>query len=217
MSRNCLTILLIQMNQIFALTAKDSMFIVRAAMRRPHMSVTDNSGESVAIPDDLCCKHPDHCGGDCTCEVCAPDLHIADLKAELEAAERALRDAETRGWNNAVEAAAKACQYHTSSQRILRLARPSGEAYTDADIESRYGVYPHPLEPATEDVDGAYWDAIRNLRRAEMRVAQLEELLGYCVENIQGIADGTDIPSIAIREAALAALARPSQSPEEGQ
>jgi hypothetical protein len=37
---------------------------------------------------------------------------------------------------------------------------------------------------------------------------ELLDALKYCVENIQGIADGTDIPSIAIREAALAAITK---------
>ena len=31
-----------------------------------------------------CCKWPDYCGGECTCKICAPDLHIGRLEYELE-------------------------------------------------------------------------------------------------------------------------------------
>jgi hypothetical protein len=31
-----------------------------------------------------CCQYPDYCGGECTCKICAPDLHIERLESELE-------------------------------------------------------------------------------------------------------------------------------------
>lgn len=40
----------------------------------------------------------------------------------------------------------------------------------------------------------------------DAEIKRLREALQYCVDNIQGIADGTDIPSIAIRERACALL-----------
>lgn len=45
--------------------------------------------------------------------------------------------------------------------------------------------------------------------------AELLECLRYAVDNIQGIADGNDAPSIVIRERARAAIAKAEGEPEK--
>jgi hypothetical protein len=38
----------------------------------------------IDVGEDKCCREP-HCGGDCTCSICAPDLAARDQELELEA------------------------------------------------------------------------------------------------------------------------------------
>ena len=44
-----------------------------------------------------CCKEPGYCDGDCTCEICAPDLAIRDLKAQVEQLERQVAELKEEG------------------------------------------------------------------------------------------------------------------------
>ncbi len=49
-----------------------------------HLATPAKPSLPLEEPHGPCCRDP-WCGGDCTCEICAPDLAIRDLKAELEA------------------------------------------------------------------------------------------------------------------------------------
>jgi hypothetical protein len=40
----------------------------------------------IDVAEDKCCRDP-HCGGECTCPTCAPDLAARDLEAQKEESE----------------------------------------------------------------------------------------------------------------------------------